>query len=248
MAKLLNWRIVMGLVLIVLSALVYFIHFLIFRDPHHIFMYLVGDIAFVFIEVLLVTMIIDQLLHAREKLTLLFKLNMIIGLFFTEAGRELIARLSTFYPDVEKIRNDLIVTERWSREDFTNLEKRLETIDYRMDSRRGDLEGLRAFLGEKRDFLLRLLENPNLLEHEEFTDLLWGIVHLAEELSFRKDLAVLPKTDHAHLSVDMRRAFTRLVRGWIRYMAHLKKDYPYLFHLAVRTNPFDPKATPEVKE
>lgn len=248
MAKLLNWRIVMGFVLIVLSALVYFIHYLIFRDPHHIFMYLVGDIAFVFIEVLLVTMIIDQLLHAREKQTLLFKLNMIIGLFFTEAGRELIARLSTFYPDVEKIRGDLLMTDRWSREDFVNLEKRLETIDYRMDSQRGDLEGLRSFLGEKRDFLLRLLENPNLLEHEEFTDLLWGIVHLSEELTFRKDLAALPKTDHAHLSVDMRRAFTRIVRGWIRYMAHLKKDYPYLFHLAVRTNPFDPKATPEVKE
>ena len=213
MAKLLNWRIVMGFVLIVLSALVYCIHYLIFRDPHHIFMYLVGDIAFVFIEVLLVTMIIDQLLHAREKQTLLFKLNMIIGLFFTEAGRELIARLSTFYPDVEKIRNDLIVTDRWSREDFTNLEQRLETIDYRMDSQRGDLEGLRSFLVEKRDFLLRLLENPNLLEHEEFTDLLWGIVHLAEELMFRKDLAALPKTDYSHLSVDMRRAFTRLVRG-----------------------------------
>ena len=248
MAKLLNWRIVMGFVLIVLSALVYCIHYLIFRDPHHIFMYLVGDIAFVFIEVLLVTMIIDQLLHAREKQTLLFKLNMIIGLFFTEAGRELIARLSTFYPDVEKIRGDLLMTERWSREDFAALERRLETIDYKMDSQRGDLEGLRSFLGEKRDFLLRLLENPNLLEHEEFTDLLWGIIHLAEELSFRKNLAALPKTDHAHLSVDMRRAFTRLVRGWIRYMAHLKKDYPYLFHLAVRTNPFDPKATPEVKE
>jgi hypothetical protein len=248
MAKLLNWRIVVGLVLIFLSALVYFIHYLIFRDAHHIFMYLVGDIAFVFIEVLLVTMIIDQLLHAREKRSLLFKLNMIIGLFFTEAGRELIARLSTFYPDVEKIRSDLIMTDRWSREDFFNLEKRLETIDYRMDSQRGDLEGLRNFLGEKRDFFLRLLENPNLLEHEEFTDLLWGIVHLAEELMFRKDLAALPKTDYSHLSVDMRRAFTRLVRGWIRYMAHLKKDYPYLFHLAVRTNPFDPKATPEVME
>jgi len=248
MARLLNWRIVMGFVLIVLSALVYFIHYLIFRDPHHIFMYLVGDIAFVFIEVLLVTMIIDQLLHAREKQTLLFKLNMIIGLFFTEAGRALIARLSTFYPDVEKIRGDLLMTERWSKEDFAALERRLETIDYKMDSQRGDLEGLRALLGEKRDFLLRLLENPNLLEHEEFTDLLWGIIHLAEELMFRKDLAALPKTDHSHLSVDMRRAFTRLVRGWIRYMAHLKKDYPYLFHLAVRTNPFDPKATPEVKE
>jgi hypothetical protein len=246
MAKLLNWRIVVGLGLVSLSTLVYIIHYLIFRDAHHIFVFLVEDIAFVFIEVLLVTMIIDQLLHAREKQSLLFKLNMIIGLFFTETGRELISRLSTFYPDVEKIRGDLLMTERWSKEDFAALEKRLETIDYKMDSRRGDLEGLRTFLGAKRDFLLRLLENPNLLEHEEFTDLLWGIVHLSEELTFRKDLAALPKTDHAHLSVDMRRAFTRLVRGWIRYMAHLKKDYPYLFHLAVRTNPFDPTATPEV--
>jgi len=248
MVKIDRWRVTIGVTLVVLSAVVYILHYLIFRDAHHIFVFLVEDIAFVFIEVLLVTMIIDQLLHAREKQTLLFKLNMIIGLFFTEAGRELIARLSTFYPDVEKIRSDLIMTDRWSREDFVNLEKRLETIDYRMDSQRGDLEGLRSFLGEKRDFLLRLLENPNLLEHEEFTDLLWGIVHLSEELTFRKDLAALPKTDHAHLSVDMRRAFTRIVRGWIRYMAHLKKDYPYLFHLAVRTNPFDPKATPEVKE
>jgi hypothetical protein len=127
MVRIDNWRIVIGLVLVFLSALVYFIHFLVFRDAHHIFIYLVGDIAFVFIEVLLVTMIIDQLLHAREKKTLLFKLNMIIGLFFTEAGRELISRLSTFYPDVEKIRADLIMTERWSKEDFAALEKRLET-------------------------------------------------------------------------------------------------------------------------
>lgn len=247
MVKIDKWRIVIGLLLVALSALVYSIHFLLFRDAHHIFIYLVGDIAFVFIEVLLVSMIIDQLLHNREKQSLLFKLNMIIGLFFTEVGRELIARLSTFYVDMERIRNDLLMTEHWGKEDFATLEKRLETIDYQMDSQRGDLEGMKSFLVVKRDFLLRLLENPNLLEHEEFTDLLWGIVHLTEELMFRKDLATLPKTDLAHLSVDMKRAFSRLVRGWIRYTAHLKQDYPYLFHLALRTNPFDPTATPEVK-
>jgi hypothetical protein len=246
MIKIDRWRIVAGLALVFLSALAYYIHFLMFRDAHHIFIYLVGDIAFVFIEVLLVSMILDQLLHNREKQTLLFKLNMIIGLFFTEAGRELISRLSAFCPDVEKIRRDLLMTERWSREDFIAMENRIESMDHQMDSRRGDLEGLRGFLAGKRDFFLRLLENPNLLEHEEFTDLLWAIVHMAEELMFRKDLAALPETDHAHLSGDMRRAFTRLVRSWIRYMAHLKKGYPYLFHLAVRTNPFDPKARAEV--
>jgi hypothetical protein len=84
--KNLNWRIWIGIFLVVLSAVVYSIHFLIFRDAHHIFMYLVGDIGFAFIEVLLVTLIIDQLLHQREKRSLLHKLNMIIGVFFSEGG------------------------------------------------------------------------------------------------------------------------------------------------------------------
>jgi hypothetical protein len=85
--KSLSWRIWIGIFLIVLSAVVYFIHFLVFRDAHHIFVYLVGDIGFVFIEVLLVTLIIDQLLHQREKRSLLHKLNMIIGVFFSDTTR-----------------------------------------------------------------------------------------------------------------------------------------------------------------
>jgi len=31
--------------------------------------------------------------------------------------------------------------------------------------------------------LLGLLGNPNLLEHDSFTDLLWAVFHLMEELS-----------------------------------------------------------------
>jgi hypothetical protein len=38
-----SWRILTGLFWVVLSAVVYFIYFLIFRDAHHIFVYLVGD-------------------------------------------------------------------------------------------------------------------------------------------------------------------------------------------------------------
>lgn len=54
-------------VLIVLSAILYFVHYQLFRDAHHIFLYLVGDIAFLPIEVLLVTIIIDRLLARRKK-------------------------------------------------------------------------------------------------------------------------------------------------------------------------------------
>jgi len=115
-----------------------------------------------------------------------------------------------------------------------------------VESQKGDLENLKNFLLEKRAFLLGLLENPNLLEHESFTELLWAVFHLTEELAFRIDLKQLPKTDVQHLSGDIRRAYVLLISEWLAYMKHLRDSYPYLFSLAARMNPFDPHASPIV--
>ena len=78
-----SWQILLGLSLIALSIVFYLLHYAIFGDPHHIFIFLIGDIAFVFIQVLLVTLIIHQLLNMREKRARLEKLNMVIGAFFS---------------------------------------------------------------------------------------------------------------------------------------------------------------------
>ena len=59
-------QIILGVLLLLLSAVAYSIHYFIFRDAHHIFIYMIGDIAFVFIEVLLVTIIIHQVLEDRD--------------------------------------------------------------------------------------------------------------------------------------------------------------------------------------
>ena len=94
--------------------------------------------------------------------------------------------------------------------------------------------------------MLGLLENPNLLEHDEFTDLLWAVFHLIEELEVRRSLDRLPGSDMNHLSVDIKRAYSHLIREWIMYMRHLQQDYPYLYSLAARTNPMNPDARVEV--
>ena len=80
------------MLLILLSTLLYCLHFQIFGDAHHIFIYMLGDVAFVPIEVLLVTVIIHQLLAAREKQSLLKKMNMVIGTFFSEVGTDLLKK------------------------------------------------------------------------------------------------------------------------------------------------------------
>ena len=239
-------RILFGFLLILLSIFFYTIHFVIFRDKHHIFIYLLGDIAFVFIEVLLVTLIIHHLLSEREKRAMLKKLNMVIGAFFSEVGTSLLKYFTEFDKNAEKLSKHLIVDNGWSPEHFTQIQAVLQKHDHIIDSRIGNLRGMKSFIVDKRAFLLRLLENPNLLEHEEFTELLWAVFHLAEELSYRTSVTDLAETDYKHLSGDIKRAYRLLIREWLSHMEHLKNDYPYLFSLAVRTNPFDPNASAEV--
>jgi hypothetical protein len=242
-----NWQILLGLSLIFLSAILYFAHYAIFRDAHHIFIYLIGDVAFVPIEVLLVTLIIHRVLSVREKRSRLKKLNMVIGAFFSEVGTSLLKNLSGFDQNPEKMKGDLIIKSDWSHKEFFLINKRLKGYDYAIDSKKGDLERLKTFLIERRGFLLGLLENPNLLEHESFTDLLWAVFHLTEELASREDVRQLFDTDYAHLSGDIKRAYGLLISEWLAYMKHLKDNYPYLFSIAVRTNPFDPNASVEVQ-
>ncbi len=242
-----SWQIFLGLSLILLSVFFYFIHYLIFRDIHHIFLYLVGDVAFVFIEVLLVTLIIHRVLIVREKRTRMDKLNMVIGAFFSEVGTRLLTYFSDFDSKLDKLRQEFIVTNDWSNREFSALSKRLKNYDYGVEIQKVDLGHLHSFLVGKRGFLLRLLENPNLLEHESFTELLWAVFHLTEELAHRKDVRQLPDTDKEHLAGDIKRVYGLLVHQWLDYMQHLKDNYPYLFSLAMRTNPFDRNASPEVK-
>lgn len=239
-------QIIFGLSLLILSALIYLIHYAVFRDAHHILIYLVGDIAFLPIEVLLVSVILHRLLSYMERRNRMEKLNMMISVFFVKMGTSLLTYLSDLDLQLESIKSRFVVKENWSDGEFSELIKSLATYSYKIDMEKVDLEYICDFLGKEREFLMRLVENPILLEHESFTDLLLAISHLAEELAARPNLRDLPASDLMHLQGDIKRAYSLLVREWIDYMRYLKKNYPYLFSLAMRTNPFDQAASPIV--
>jgi hypothetical protein len=242
MKKTLKNKILLAVLLIILSAVVYGIHFLIFHDFHHIMIYFIGDVGFVFIEVLLVSLIIHQILSEREKKAMLSKLNMVIGAFYSEVGTEFLRYCIKFDKNPDHIAKHLIVDKEWSDKHFYKMRELIHHREYDLQIDPQALKQLRDFVTEKRGFLLRLLENPNLLEHESFTRLLWAVFHLTEELSNRKKVLQLPDTDYTHLAGDIKRSYKLVLREWISHMQHLKKNYPYLFSLAMRTNPFDPEA------
>lgn len=246
MLKRLSWRARMAVGLVALSAAVYVFHWVVFRDAHHIFIYLVGDVAFVPLEVLMVTLVLHELLQRHERKTMLSKMNMVVGAFFSEGGTDLLGRFAALDPAVGEVSEKLVVDGRWSDEQFRSVARAVRARRPALQPSRQDLEALKGMLVDRRAFVLGLLQNPNLLEHDSFTDMLWAVCHLTDELAHRPSLADIPDSDLTHLTGDARRAYGLLVREWVDYLRHLKRDYPYLFSLAVRTNPFDPQATPIV--
>ncbi|HWR71288.1 MAG TPA: hypothetical protein VN415_09545 [Dehalococcoidia bacterium] len=233
-----------AVVLLVLTAGLYLIHYAIFRDAHHIYIYLVGDLAFLPLEVLLVALIIDRVLDWREKRAMLSKMNMVVGVFFSEMGTRLLGELLPGF-DRSQMISGLGVKHDWGADDFRRATDFADNLKPQADCRAINLEALKGLLSRERDLLLRLLENPNLLEHERFTDMLWAVSHLAEELEARPQLQDLPKSDEAHIGQDIGRAFTALAAEWLDYVQHLKSHYPYLFSLVLRTHPLQehPSAT-----
>ena len=53
-----RWMVIAGIGLITLSLLMYTAHYLIFQDSHHMFIFFMGDLAFIPIEVFIVTIVV----------------------------------------------------------------------------------------------------------------------------------------------------------------------------------------------
>lgn len=243
-----RWRLVLSVSLIMLSVFLYLLYYFIYMDINNMLTWFLMSAAFLPINILIVTFIIEGIINERDKQFMLKKLNMVIGVFYSEVGTVLLRLLSAYNTDIKQFSRDLVFSGRWTKQEFYAAVDMVRNYSYKMDSRAGNLSELKVFLNGKKDFLLRLLENPNLLEHETFTELLWAVFHLSDELANRADLTGLHNADYNHITSDIKRAYTLLLTEWLAYMSHLKSDYPYLYSLAVRTNPFDPEASPEIKE
>jgi hypothetical protein len=186
----------------------------------------------------MVTGLTQVFLQRRQLILNRQRIQMLVGVFFTEAGNELLRILTGFDPHISTVRKEFLVTADWKPEKYLELKKRLISYEYKIDPSSFELEKVHSFLHAKGDLLIRELENADLIENEYFNGLLWATVHLRDELAARPSLKNLPKADLAHLATDAKRAYSLLTLQWIDYLQFLKLKYPFLFSLALRNNPF----------
>ncbi|MDD2900158.1 MAG: hypothetical protein PHI31_15785 [Desulfuromonadaceae bacterium] len=244
--KLILNKTLMVCVLSSVSLLLYAMDYVLLGSAKDLTIWFLGNLAFLPVYVIIVTLMIEQVLKERERHAVLRKLNMVIGVFFSEVGNRLLKELSAYVVSCDILKGHLLINGSWKESEFSAALDFLKNCDVKIDSKCCDKHILKKLLVEKRGFLVSLLENQNLLEHEKFTDLLWSVFHLVEELEARDTFENMPQTDIDHINGDIKRVFGYLSREWVMYMQHLKHDYPYLFSLAVRLNPMVDAPNPAV--
>jgi len=226
------------LILAVLSGLIYAVQFFLFRDWRDTAFYMLQDWAFLPIQVALVTIIAGKIISDRERETRLEKTRMLAGSFFSELGSELLCRIKPAVRNGDEIARLTAVGPDWTARDFTRAADALRAASPQIECGAEDFAALGELLAAKRMPVLVIASNPALLEHEDFTDMLWAVFHLTDELATRGDPAGFSAPDAAHLDSDVQRVLTETLVNWVCHMEHLKKEYPYLFRLELRRNPF----------
>jgi hypothetical protein len=247
--KMSRWQYRFAAALTIVAVLLYAARLLLFPGAalrSEMWRFLLGDVAFLFVQVPLVSLVIDGIIRRRELEETRRKLNMVIGAFFSETGQRLLGDIARADARLAEVQSDLTPTLAWKPADYERARTAFAAHKPSIEFDREWLERMRDALARERGFLIGLLANQTLLEHERFSDLLWALTHVGEELAARPDLGALTAPDHAHLANDVARAYTLLGTEWLAYLQHLEDAYPFLFSLAVRTNPLDPSAAVEV--
>jgi len=192
--------------------------------------------------------IVEHVAYRQGRARRIVKTNMLVGLFFSQVGTSLLTICSRVDPGRTELSGLLSNPAGIDTPELNRLTATLASRTYTLDCRGLDLSAMRDAIGEKLDLLTLLLQNPDLEEHSRFTNLLQALLHLWQELSHREVLCDLPEKDTSHLSGDLNRVYGLLIIEWVVYMGHLKQHYPYLHSLALRTNPFDEKASVIIRD
>ncbi|MDU9376659.1 hypothetical protein McpSp1_12830 [Methanocorpusculaceae archaeon Sp1] len=246
----LTWEQRLIIALICISVIVYIVKLLVFGDDgeSNTLSYIFNSLGFLPINILIVTIIINRLLSMRAKQQQQEKMKMVIGLFFSEMGVRLLRLITASDSNAEEIRNILAVHKAWTPGDFSQAKQQLASCRFTASPSAADLIEIRGLLEKHHEFLLRLIENPVLLEHNSISKLLQDLFHLGEELASRGNIADLPKTDIAHLAGDVNRVYPQLTFVWLDHMEYLAANYPYLLSLSIRKSPFTPQCDVVVRE
>ncbi|MGL5506392.1 MAG: hypothetical protein ACRDB0_00665 [Paraclostridium sp.] len=220
---------IISIILIALSAIMFLIHYLVFGQAVNTAYYSFMNLCFIPINSLVVTIILESLIEYKAKQERIEKLNMLVGIFFTEVGSKLMHLIISADEDAK---NSII-----SFEDLSKVKSQIGKQDYKINMDEINIEAIKSVLVQNSNLFINLVSNENILQHEIFTDLIMSVIHLRDEIIFMEN-DIYGEMDIRHLENDIIRVYKNITIQWVHYLEYLNKFYPFLYNNAIRVNPF----------
>lgn len=224
-----NYYIKVSIILVILSAIMFYVHYLMFGQAKNTAYYSLMNLCFIPINSLVVTVLLEKLIDVKEKKERMNKLDMLVGIFFSEIGYKLMHEI---------IKGDINAKNFvMSFNKLDEIEERIVKYDYDVYINEIDIPYIKELLINNNHLLINLVSNENLHQHEIFTDLLMAVIHLRDEILFMEKYGC-NIIDNKHLENDINRVYKSITIQWISYLKYLKINYPFLYNNAVLINPY----------
>ncbi len=216
------------LLFIGLSICIYILQILLFKEPRTTAFYIFQDMAFLPFTIAIATIAVGEYMSEKEKRERLEKIRMLTSTFFSEMGAKL---LFTMYQSCESN----VSLEEWLEDEsvsFEDLKERIRPCSFHIQMSEELYNEVCTTIMDKQTGLLVISANPLLLEHEDFTNMLWGIFHLMDEFRLRGEYHQLSKSDISHFESDFSNLFHDILINWVSNVEYMKAEYPNYYNVA----------------
>lgn len=215
----------------IISVIIYALQLIIFRDPKNTFFYIFQDFAFMPISIAIATFLIGELVDQHVKEERIEKTRMLTSTFYTNLGVYLIEAMLKAADEKEQLGRELAL-QCDSDEEVRAAQERIQKMDIHIHLDKACYDRVTDILNQSSTAMLVLASSPVLLEHESFTDMLWGIFHLMDERRIRGEYENLDADDISHLEEDYGRVLNKLISEAVANAVYLQKVYPDFYSKA----------------
>ena len=219
------------MILIAVSAAIYLLQIAIFHEERTTAFYILQDLAFMPVTIAIATLAVGEIINDREKKDRLEKTRMLTSSFFTGMGAYLMHEIlgmtnaDAFIHEVVRSGADLPGTEEETR-------KRIQEAKLAVHIDVAGYTKARQIITANQTNILVIASNPLIIEHECFTEMLWGVFHLMDEFRLRGTWDDLSKEDIYHFNQDFVEVLRLMLMNWVGNARYLKETYPAFYAAA----------------
>ncbi|MCR5666902.1 MAG: hypothetical protein K6G01_08735 [Eubacterium sp.] len=213
-------------ILLAVAVCIYLLQMFLFKEPRTTFFYLLQDLAFIPISIAVTTIVVGEVIGQRDKRESERKTRMLTSTFFTAMGMDLTESMKHMVVVDQELED--VVENRCTM----NLEQRLAFIEHKhvaMQAKKECFDEVKKLICGWETELLVISSNPLLLEHEDFSRLLFAIFHLIDEFRIRGDYDLLTQEDLRHYNEDFETTYKLLLKNMITNVRYQKQTYPNLY-------------------